>query len=116
MRETVGADTLTPEAWDAEAAKCRADGDPVPDRRSWIRNCVAEGWTPIDPRHLELIEYESMRSHLGDAAMDADSGPLVEWPAEWGAWSLVGHRRTIAHHFHELERIRDEENRHAGGR
>lgn len=50
-----------------------------------------------------------LRRDCGDAAIEGPSGPVVEWPSAWGAWSLAEHRQVIARHFHEQERIALEE-------
>jgi len=65
----------------------------------------------LDPLHAELLEYERTRSQLGDAAVESESGPVLDWPAGWGSWSLAEHRRIIATHFTELAAILREERR-----
>lgn len=52
-----------------------------------------------------------MRGRLGDLAVEGPSGPVLEWPAEWGAWSLAEHRATIADHWDDLEDIQEAERR-----
>lgn len=116
LRETPGVETLSPEAWEAEAARCREEGVPEPPRGPWIDHAVSEGWTPVDPFHVELLDYETFRRVCGDVAAESEVGPVIEWPAEWGPRHLVLHRREIAHHFRECERIAEEEARQAGGR
>lgn len=69
------------------------------------------GWTPLEDQHAALLRYESLRRQIGDAAVDGPCGPVVEWPGEWGAWSLADHRAAIARHFAECERIAYEESR-----
>lgn len=63
----------------------------------------------MDPLHVELYEYECARRILGDAAMEAAGAPEIEWPEEWGSWSLVRHRIEIATDYRERERIAAEE-------
>lgn len=111
LRETPGADTHGPEAWEAEAARCRADGDEPPDRAAWLAASRDAGWEPLDDLHVDLLRYERLRASLGDAAVEGPCGPVVAWPAGWGAWSLAEHRETIARHWDELEAIRAEERR-----
>lgn len=112
LRETPGAETLTPEAWDAAAREAAAEGLPPPDRDEWVAHCIDEGWEPFDDLHLDLLRYERMRGRLGDLSVEGASGPVLDWPAEWGAWSLAEHRATIADHWDELEDIREAERRH----
>lgn len=58
-----------------------------------------DGWTPMEALHEDLLDYESMRSALGDAAMDGACGPTIDWPEGWDAESLVSHRAVVASHF-----------------
>lgn len=55
--------------------------------------------------------YECHRSWIGDAVMEGPSGPVIDWPEEWGAWSLADHRQAIAEHHQEREKIEAEERR-----
>jgi hypothetical protein len=80
-----------------------------------MRRSVAAGWGAFDPLHVELLDYEAARGALGDGAVDGPAGPVVEWPVEWGAWSLASHRRELADHWRDLARIRAEEARNSGG-
>lgn len=111
VRETPGAETLSPEAWEAEARQCAEDGIDPPDRDEWIAAARDAGWEPMDPMHLDLIHYEHLRDRLGDVVVEGASGPVLEWPRAWGSWSLAEHRATIARHWGELDEIQREEGR-----
>lgn len=109
LRETPGADSFGPEAWEREAARCREEGLCEPDREEWLRDSAEAGWAPLDPCHVELLAYERLRARIGDLAMEGPAGPPLEWPAAWGRWSLAEHRATIAEHWEEFAEIRAQE-------
>jgi len=74
-----------------------------------------DGWPgPLEPRLQALLDHEKARRLLGDAAVESECGPVVEWPAEWGRWSLVACRVAIEQHLAESGSIRAEEARDLG--
>ena len=85
----------------------------MPSLDDWLARDRAAGWSEPDHLHVELLYYERARAALGDTAVEGDAGPIVEWPAEWGRWSLAEHRQEIAHHRAEQARIAAEEARAA---
>lgn len=107
MRETPGAETYAPTAWEAEAEKCRAEGIPVPDRARFHAIAVREGWRPWETLHKRLFDWFALARYGTKAPAIERALAPVEWP--WCAGSLQEHVAIVAHHFAEAERIDLEE-------
>lgn len=107
MRETPGANTYGPGAWEAEAAQCRAEGIPVPDRARFHSIAIREGWRPLEPLHKALIDWYTLARYGTKAPAIEHALAQIEWP--WCSSSLQEHVAIVAHHFAETERIELEE-------
>lgn len=107
MRETPGAETYGPSAWEAEAAQCRSEGIPVPDRGRFHETAMRAGWTPWEELHLRLFNWYALARYGTKAPAIEHALAPIEWP--WCAGSLQDHVAAIAYHFAESERIDMEE-------
>ena len=99
--ETPDAQSFGAEAWEREAAKCRAEGIDPPNRERFLTRSRDAGWEPFEPLHESLVEYVAARHQLENPVDWQDRSPPVRWP--FGRWGFVRHERRVVRFLRQAE-------------